>query len=87
MNFNGTTFFLSYLSPPVSAGPQKPQTLTAWKTKYENFGPKMKSQDDKDFCRRVQNYQAKFGLVMPQINHLEARGASSRTRGTSVDVF
>ena len=28
-----------FLSPWVSAGPQKPQTLTASKTKYEKFGP------------------------------------------------
>ena len=29
------------LSPPLDAGPQKPQTLTASKPKYENFGPKI----------------------------------------------
>ena len=34
-------FFFIFLSPRVSAGPQKPQTLTASKTKYENFGPKI----------------------------------------------
>ena len=39
MNINGTTLFLSFLPPRVSAGPQKPQTLTASKTKYENAGP------------------------------------------------
>ena len=38
MNINGTTLFLFSLSPPVSAGPQKPQTLNASKTKYERFG-------------------------------------------------
>ena len=31
--------FYSFLSPRVSAGPQKPQTLTASKTKFEKFGP------------------------------------------------
>ena len=30
-----------FLSPRVSEGPQKPQTLTASKTKYEKFGPKI----------------------------------------------
>jgi hypothetical protein len=40
MNINGTTLFLFLLSLRVSAGPQKPQTLTASKTKYEKFGPK-----------------------------------------------
>ena len=35
MNINGTMLFLFYLSPGVSAGPQKPQTSTASKTKYE----------------------------------------------------
>jgi hypothetical protein len=29
------------LAPRVSAGPQKPQTLTASKTKYGKFGPKI----------------------------------------------
>ena len=41
MNINGTTLFLFFLSPRVSAGPQKPQTLTASKTKYEKFGSKI----------------------------------------------
>jgi hypothetical protein len=41
MNINGTRLFLFFLSPWVSAGPQKPQTLTASKTKYEKFGPKI----------------------------------------------
>ena len=40
MNINGTTLFLFFLSPLVSAGPQKPQTLTASKTKNEKFGSK-----------------------------------------------
>jgi hypothetical protein len=29
------------LSPRLVAGPQKPQTLTASKPKYENFRPKI----------------------------------------------
>ena len=33
--------FYFFLSPRVSAGPQKPQTLTASKIKYEKFGPKI----------------------------------------------
>jgi hypothetical protein len=41
MNINGTTLFLFSLFPWISAGPQKPQTLTASKTKYEKFGPKI----------------------------------------------
>ena len=36
------------------------RTFTDSKTKDQN----MKSQDGKDFCRRVQNHQAKFGLVI-----------------------
>jgi hypothetical protein len=40
MNINGTMLLLFSLFPLVSAGPQKPQTLTASKTKYEKFGPK-----------------------------------------------
>ena len=38
---DGITLVLFSLSPRVSAGPQKPQTLTASKHKYENFGPKI----------------------------------------------
>ena len=38
---DGTRLFLFSLSPWVSAGPQKPQTLTASKTKYEKFGSKI----------------------------------------------
>ena len=34
-------FFLFFLSPRVSAAPQKPQTLNASKTKYEKFEPKI----------------------------------------------
>ena len=34
-------YFYFFLSPRVSAGPQKPQTLTASKTKYEKFGSKI----------------------------------------------
>ena len=41
MNINGKMLFLIFLSPRVSEGPQKPQTLTASKTKYEKFGPKI----------------------------------------------
>ena len=41
MNINGITLFLFFLAPRVSAGPQKPQTLTASKTKYEKLGPKI----------------------------------------------
>ena len=33
--------FYFFLSPRVSGGPQKPQTLTASKSKYEKFGPKI----------------------------------------------
>ena len=40
MNIDGTPFFKIFWFPRVSAGPQKPQTLTALKTKYEKFGPK-----------------------------------------------
>ena len=41
MNINETTLFLFFLAPRVSAGPQKPQTLTASETKYEKFGSKI----------------------------------------------
>jgi hypothetical protein len=41
MNIDGTMLFLFSSSPMFSAGPQKPQTLKASKTKYENFGPKI----------------------------------------------
>ena len=41
MNINGTMLFLFFLSPRVSGGPQKPQTMTASKSKYEKFGPKI----------------------------------------------
>jgi hypothetical protein len=37
MNIDGTTLILFFSSPPFSAGPQKPQTLTPSKIKYENF--------------------------------------------------
>jgi hypothetical protein len=35
------TFFSSKSFPLISAGPQKPQKLTASKIKYEKFGPKI----------------------------------------------
>ena len=41
ISFHGTTLFLFFLSPQVSGGPQKPQTLIASKSKYEKFGPKI----------------------------------------------
>jgi hypothetical protein len=41
MNIDGTTLILSFWLPRLSAGPQKPQKLTASKTKYEKFGPKI----------------------------------------------
>jgi hypothetical protein len=41
MNIDGMTLILFFLSPPFSAGPQKPQTMTASKPKYENFEPKI----------------------------------------------
>ena len=41
MNIDGMTFILIFWFPQSSAGPQKPQTLTASKTKYEKFGPKI----------------------------------------------
>ena len=37
----GTTLFSSKSFPLISAGPQKPQKLTASKIKYEKFGPKI----------------------------------------------
>ena len=40
MNIDGMTLILIFLFPRLSAGPHKPQTLTASKTKYEKFGPK-----------------------------------------------
>ena len=41
MNIDGTTLILFVLSPQFSAGPRKPKTSTASKTKYENFCPKI----------------------------------------------
>ena len=41
MNIDGTTLFSSKSFPLISAGPQKPQKVTASKTKYEKFGPKI----------------------------------------------
>ena len=40
MNIDGTTFISSKSFPPISAGPQKPQKLTALKIKHVKFGPK-----------------------------------------------
>ena len=40
-NIDGTTLFSSKSFPLISAGPQKPQKLTASKIKYEKFGPKI----------------------------------------------
>ena len=37
MNIDGKTLILFFSSPPFSAGPQKPQTLTPSKIEYENF--------------------------------------------------
>ena len=34
-------WFYFFLSPPLVAGPQKPQKLTTSKMKYEHFGPKI----------------------------------------------
>ena len=41
LKINGTTLFSSESFPPISAGPQKPQKLSASKIKYEKFGPKI----------------------------------------------
>jgi len=41
MNIDGTRVILSFWFLPISARPQKPQKLTASKTKYEKFGPKL----------------------------------------------
>ena len=40
MNIDGTTV-LFFLSPPLVAGPQKPQKLTTSKIKYKHFGAKI----------------------------------------------
>ena len=40
MSIDGTTLIFIFWFPQLSAGPQKPQTLTASKTKYEKFRPK-----------------------------------------------
>jgi len=37
MNIDGTTLILFFSSPSFSAEPQKPQTLTPSKIKYEDF--------------------------------------------------
>ena len=41
MKIDGTTLVIIFWFLWVSAGPQKPQTLTAQKTKYEKFGPQI----------------------------------------------
>ena len=35
-NMDGMTLILFFSSPPFNAGPQKPQTLTSSKNKYDN---------------------------------------------------
>ena len=45
MNIDGTMLILFFLSPRLVAGPQKPQTLTVSKPKYENFGQKIQITD------------------------------------------
>ena len=40
LKINRTTLFSSKSFPLISAGPQKPQKLTASNIKYEKFGPK-----------------------------------------------
>ena len=42
MNIDAMTLILFFLSPWLVEGPQKPQTLTASKPRYEDFGPKIK---------------------------------------------
>ena len=39
LKINGMTLVFSKSFPLISAGPQKPQKLTASKIKYEKFGP------------------------------------------------
>ena len=41
MNIDGTTLILIFWFPKLSAGPEKSQTLTASKSKYEKFGLKI----------------------------------------------
>jgi hypothetical protein len=41
MNIDGTTLILFFSSPPFSAGPQKPHTLTPSKIMDENFFQKI----------------------------------------------
>ena len=45
LKINGTTLFSSKSFPLISAGPQKPQKLTASKIKYEKFGSKILIMD------------------------------------------
>ena len=42
MNIDGMPLILFVLSPPFSAGLQKPRTMTASKIKYENFDQKIR---------------------------------------------
>jgi len=41
LEVNGTTLFSSKSFPIISAGPQRPQKLTALKIDYEKFGPQI----------------------------------------------
>ena len=41
MNIDGMTLTPTVLFPPLNTGPQKPQTLTASKTKFKKFRPKI----------------------------------------------
>ena len=43
MNVNETTMFFFFLSPQVSEGPQKPQTLPASKTNKKNWTKNLNS--------------------------------------------
>ena len=61
------TLILFFLPPQLVAGPQKPQTLTASKPKYENFEPKFKTS----WPQKISIYKILFDTINTLILRLK----------------
>ena len=70
LNVDGTTLILIFWFPQLSTGPQKPQTLTASKTKYEKFGPKIQIPHWK-ICILVPYYFTKINFLTTKNTYLK----------------
>ena len=64
--------FFVFLSPPLCAGPQKPQKLTASKIEYENFWPK-----NLDFLLKIRYFGALISQELELFDHYKHNSITS----------